>query len=146
MFSLINAKKAGHNSMPLGDQLAEAKERLLNKFVSCMYMYPMCIIKSLRTATVKLYANSTIVHDASVYIRASPEVHRYGIPPEFFYFRTAELPSELALNSAEFQGLSKEFQVIPQNSAVFQIRNSEFLCFSGMVHEQVTSTSPCTCA
>ncbi len=43
----------------------------------------------------------------------------------FFYFRTSELPSEFALNSAEFHGNPKGG--ISPNTALFQVQNSEFL-------------------
>jgi hypothetical protein len=50
-----------------------------------------------------------------------PPIGRYT-PPRIFHFRTLELPSELALNSAEF------FRGIACNAAKFYIRNFEFLC------------------
>jgi hypothetical protein len=43
-----------------------------------------------------------------------------------FYYRTSKPPSELTLNSAEFHGIPKGR--VPRNSAVFRVRNSEFLC------------------
>jgi hypothetical protein len=63
------------------------------------------------------------------------EFYRYGIPPEFFFFRTFKLLWELALNSAEFHEVPKV--KVSQNSAVFLVQYSEFLCLSGVVHEQV---------
>jgi hypothetical protein len=65
--------------------------------------------------------------------RVSTEFRRYGTSPEFFYFRTSDLPSELTFNSwglheipnGRVSRISGEFRNIP--CTVLLIWNSEFL-------------------
>ncbi len=56
---------------------------------------------------------------------------------EIFHFHTIELPSKLALTSAEDHGVPKGR--FSRNSAVFHVQNFEFLWFSTVVHVQVVN-------